>query len=92
MRCLGAPIALLWRFRELPEDLASFGPLPGLLGAAASLLFSCSVVAFSVLPRSLHCCRFVATILDFTSYCDPCPLCFIYISIFLKALIAADLG
>ena len=20
MRCLGAPIALLWRFRELPED------------------------------------------------------------------------
>ena len=23
MCCLGAPIALLWRFRELPEDLAS---------------------------------------------------------------------
>ena len=24
MCCLGAPIALLWRFRELPEDLAHF--------------------------------------------------------------------
>ena len=45
MCCLGAPIALLWRFRELPEDLASYGPLPGLLSASASLLFSCSVVA-----------------------------------------------
>ena len=45
MCCLGAPIALLWRFRELPEDLASYGPLPRLLCAAASLLFSCSVVA-----------------------------------------------
>ena len=54
----GRPIALLWRFRELPEDLASYGPLPGLLSAAASLLFSCSVVAFSVLLRSLHCCPF----------------------------------
>ena len=41
----GRPIALLWRFRELPEDLASYGPLPALQSAAASLLFSCSVVA-----------------------------------------------
>ncbi len=23
MCCLGVPIAVLWRFRELPEDLAS---------------------------------------------------------------------
>jgi hypothetical protein len=45
MCCLGAPIALLWRFRELLEDLASYGPLPGLLSAAASLHISCSVVA-----------------------------------------------
>ena len=45
MCCLGADIALLWRFRELPEDLASYGPLPGLLSAAASLHISCSVVA-----------------------------------------------
>ena len=36
------------RFRELPEDLASYGPLPGLLSAAASFLFSCLFVAFSV--------------------------------------------
>ena len=27
MCCLGAPIALLWRFREQPENLASKGPL-----------------------------------------------------------------
>lgn len=69
MCCLGAPIALLWRFRELPEDLASYGPLPGLLSAAASLLFSCSVVAFSVLLRSLHCCLFVEIILPFAPSC-----------------------
>ena len=30
---LPASIALLWRFRELPEDLASQGPLPGLWSA-----------------------------------------------------------
>ena len=65
MCCLGAPIALLWRFRELPEDLASYGPLPGLLSAAASLLSSCSVVALllcvvafsSLLP---FCCNHFA--------------------------------
>ena len=74
MCCLGAPIALLWRFRELPEDLASYGPLPGLLSAAASLLFSCSVVAFSVLLRSLHCFLFVAIILPFAPSCGPCLL------------------
>ena len=81
MCCLGACIALLWRFRELPEDLASYGPLPGLLSAAASLLFSCSVVAFSALLRSLHCCLFVAIILPFAPSCGPC-LYFIYSSYF----------
>ena len=59
----------MWsEFRELPEGLASYGPLPGLLSAAALLLFSCSVVAFSVLSvllRSLHCCLFVAIIVPF---------------------------
>ena len=64
MCCPGDPIALLWRFRELPDDLASYGPLPGLLSAAASLLFSCSVVAFSVL--------FTAAFLLLQSFC-PLP-------------------
>jgi len=48
--CLGAPTALLWRFRELPED-------PELMSVAASLFFSLEllgcglffVVAFSAL-------------------------------------------
>ena len=81
MCCLGAPIALLWRFRELPEDLASYGPLPGLLSAATSLLFSYSFVAFSVLLRSLHCCLFVAIILPCAPSCGPCPLYFICSSV-----------
>jgi len=68
---------LLWRFRELPEDLASYGQLPGLLSAATSLLFSCPFVAFSVLLRSLHCCLFVAITLPFAPSRDPCPLYFI---------------
>ena len=83
MRCLGSPIALLWRFRELPEGLASYSPLPGLLSAAASLLLIYSVVAFSVLLRSLHCFFFVEIILPFAPSCGPCPLYFIYSSIFL---------
>jgi hypothetical protein len=82
MCCLGAPIVLLWRFRELPEDLASYGPLPGLLIAAASLLLSCPVVAFSVLLRSLHCCLFVAIFLPFAPSCGPCPLILIYSAFF----------
>ena len=47
--CLGAPIALLWRFRELPEDLASCGPLPGLLSAADSLLSSVQLLVSGLL-------------------------------------------
>ena len=88
MCCLGAPIALMWRFHELPEDLASYGPLPGLLSAAASLLFSCSVVAFSVLLRSLHCCLSVAIILPCAPSCGPCPLYFIYSSVLANMTIA----
>jgi hypothetical protein len=62
MCCLGAPIALLWRFRELLEDLASFGPLPGLLSAAASLHISCSVVAL------LLCVVAFSSLLPFCCY------------------------
>ncbi len=85
MRCLGAPIALLWRFRELPEDLASYGPLPGLLSAAASLLFSCSFVAFSVLLRSLHFFLFVEIILLFAPSSALASFFFIYSSVFREA-------
>ena len=67
MCCLGAPIALLWRFRELPEDLASYGPLPGLLCAATSLLFSCSVVAL------LLCVVAFSSLLPFS--CNHLALC-----------------
>jgi pimeloyl-ACP methyl ester carboxylesterase len=69
----GATIALLWRIRELPEDLASYGPLPGLLSAAASLLLEYSAAR---LWPSLCCCVLFTASFLLQSFS---PLLFLYL-------------